>query len=471
MDTTTLTAAAARAALDAGEYTAVQLAEAHLAQIAERDGDLHSFLEVYDDVREQAAQADARIASGNSAPLTGIPIAVKDNLLVAGKRVSAASKILEQYVAPYDAFVIEKLKAQGAVLLGRTNMDEFAMGGSTENSAFGSTKNPHALDRVPGGSSGGSAAAVAAGFAPLALGSDTGGSIRQPAALCGCVGLKSTYGTVSRNGLIAMGSSLDQVGPFAKTIADARLLFEAISGHDPADSTSVPDGFYASATRQPQVVGVPRAFLTVGCDPDVLERFEASLEQLRARGITVQDIELPSLSYALAMYYIIMPAEASTNLARFDGIRYGHSVDADTIREVYEQTRGDGFGTEVKRRILTGTFVLSSGYVDAYYRRAQSLRDQLRADFARAFESVDAIALPTSPTPAFKLGEKSDPIAMYAADIFTVPVNLAGVPAISVPNGTVDREGDTLPVGFQLIATHGGEDTLFTLGELIEART
>jgi aspartyl-tRNA(Asn)/glutamyl-tRNA(Gln) amidotransferase subunit A len=469
IDLSTLTIAAARRSLDAKQYSAVQLAQAYLDAIHEKDGELHAYLEVFSDVQAQAERADLLIAEGRSQPLTGIPLAIKDNILIKGRRAGAASKILEGYIAPYSATVIEKLEAMGAVFLGRTNMDEFAMGGSTENSAYGPSMNPHDTSRVPGGSSGGSAVAVAAGLALAALGSDTGGSIRQPAALCGVIGMKPTYGAVSRFGLMAMGSSLDQIGTFTKTIEDTQILFDAIRGHDANDATSLPDTTHVPHHAKPKVIGVPRAFLAEGVDADVLARFEEGLARARALGYEVKDIELPSLAGTLAAYYIIMPAEASTNLARFDGIRYGYSAQKDTIQEVYDETRREGFGPEVRRRILTGAFVLSSGYVDAYYRRAMAIRATLRADLAKAFEHVDAIALPTSPVPAFKIGEKSDPVAMYAADIFTVPVNLAGVPAISIPCGEVDREGKMLPVGFQLIACHGAEGTLFTISSDIAA--
>lgn len=469
MDLLKLTIAEARRALDAKEYSALDLTNAYLANIAARDGEIHAYLEVWaDSAREEAKRADEMIARGESKPLTGIPIAFKDNILIEGRTASAGSKILENYRAAYDATVIKKLKAEGAVFLGRTNCDEFAMGSSTENSAYGVTKNPLDTTRVPGGSSGGSAAAVVANMALVTLGSDTGGSIRQPASLCGLVGVKPTYGTVSRFGLIAMGSSLDQIGSFGKTVADARAVFEAIRGYDENDSTSLQE-LPKSVTKKPRVIGVPRAFLASGIDADVLEQFEKTLIALKTEGYEVRDIELPTIPHSLAVYYVIMPAEASTNLARFDGIRYGFSVPADVIHEVYTKTRGKGFGPEVRRRILVGTFVLSSGYVDAYYRKARAVRAFIRADFEKAFESVDAIATPTTPTPAFKIGEKaSDPLAMYAADIFTVPVNLAGVPAISVPSGTVEREGKKLPVGFQLIGPHSAEETLFTIGEDVE---
>lgn len=463
----TLTIQEARKALDAKEYSARELTDRYLEAIRAKDGDVHAYLEVWEkEARREADEADKRIARGEISALTGIPLAVKDNILIEGRRASSASKILENYVASYDATVTRKLKAEGAVFLGRTNMDEFAMGGSTENSAFGVTRNPLEHSRVPGGSSGGSAAAVAGDLALGALGSDTGGSIREPASFCGIVGMKPAYGAVSRYGLMAMGSSLDQIGPLARTVGDARVLYEAIRGRDPKDSTS--RDMPASGGSGARVIGVPRALLKEGVDADVLARFDEMLAALTARGYEVRDIDLPNVPYSLAVYYIIMPAESSTNLARFDGIRYGYSAEAETIGEVYKKSRGAGFGPEVRRRILLGTFVLSSGYVDAYYRKAKAVRAFIRADFEKAFSDVSAVAVPTCPTPAFKLGEKSDPLAMYAADIFTVPVNLAGTPAISVPSGSVVRDGASLPVGFQLIAPHGGEETLFSIGGDVE---
>ena len=465
MNLSTLTIAEARRALDAKEYSALELTNAYLDAIGEKDGEIHAYLEVWaDSAREEAKAADKMIAAGKSQPLTGIPIAVKDNMLIEGRIVSAASKILENYRASYDATVISKLKAQGVVFLGRTNMDEFALGSSTENSAYGPTKNPHDTSRVPGGTSGGSAAAVAAGMALAALGSDTGGSIRQPAALCGVVGLKPTYGAVSRSGLIAAASSLDQIGTLAKNVNDAKILFDAIRGHDPMDSTSLPDDA-TPAKAERKTIGVPRNFLA-DLAPEMRAEFENTLQTLKDKGYTLVDVALPSLQYALAVYYIINPAEVSTNLARLDGIRYGLSVPADVIGEVYSKTRAAGFGAETRRRILVGTFVLSSGYADAYYRKARSVRELIRADFAKAFETVDAIVMPTTPSPAFKLGEKNnDPVSLYLEDIFTVPVNLAGVPAISVPGGTVERDGKKLPVGFQIIGEWGGEQTLFAIGK------
>lgn len=468
MDLSKLTIAEARRALDAKEYSALELTNAYLDAIQEKDGAIHAYLEVWvDSARAEAASADALIAEGKAKALTGIPLAIKDNMLIKGRRATAASKMLENYVASYDATVISKLKEQGVVFLGRTNMDEFALGSSTENSAYGPTKNPHDVSRVPGGTSGGSAAAVAAGMALAALGSDTGGSIRQPSALCGVVGLKPTYGNVSRYGLIAAASSLDQIGTIGKTVEDAQTVYDAIHGNDANDSTSLPDNSKQPKPLQKRI-GVPRAFLTQGVEPDMLAQFERTVRSLESAGYTVVDVALPAFEYSLAVYYIINPAEVSTNLARFDGIRYGLSVAADTIGEVYAKSRAAGFGPETRRRILVGTFVLSSGYADAYYRKARSARELIRAELARAFSTVDAIVIPTSPVAPWKIGEKADPVSLYAADIFTVPVNLAGVPAISVPSGVVEREGKKLPVGFQIIAPHEREDILFAIGGDVE---
>lgn len=468
MDLKTLTITEARRALDAREYSALDLTNAYLEQIAKKDGDIHAYLEVWEkEAREEARKAEERIARNESAPLTGIPLALKDLILVEGRIASAASKILENYRASYDATITKKLKAQNAVFLGRTNMDEFALGSSTENSAFGPTKNPHDYSRVPGGTSGGSTAAVAANMALGAFGSDTGGSLRQPAGFCGVVGLKPTYGAVSRFGLIPAASSLDQIGTIAKNIDDTKLLFDVIRGYDQNDSTSLPDTPALTAALRRRI-GVPRAFLKSGMEPDILIQFEGTLARLAKSGYSIVDIELPSLASALAVYYIINPAEVSTNLARLDGIRYGLSIPADEIGGTYAKTRAAGFGPETRRRILVGTFVLSAGYADAYYRKARSVRELIRSDFARVLEEVDAVALPVSPVAPWKFGDKSDPVAMYAADIFTVPVNLAGVPAISVPSGTVMREEKNLPVGFQLIAPHGGEETLFAIGRDVE---
>ena len=465
-DLTTLSIVEASKKLAAGEITSVDLVRAAQAKIEVKNKDLNIYLEVFADAEEQAKEADARRAKGENHPLLGIPLAVKDNILIEGRRASAASKILENYVATYDATAIQKLKAAGAVFLGRTNMDEFAMGGSTENSGFGPTKNPVDESRVPGGSSGGSAAAVAAHMALGALGSDTGGSIREPASFCGLVGLKPTYGSISRSGLMALGSSLDQIGPLTHTVEDAEILFNAMRGVDPLDSTSISKDTYPEKASTKKI-GIPRHLFKEGVDPDVLEAFNDSLKKLEAAGYELIDIELPSAPLALAMYYIIMPAEASSNLARFDGVRYGLAKKGDTLFDDYAITKGDGFGPEVRRRIMLGTYVLSAGYYDAYYGKALAARTELAKEFNEALKKVDAIATPTAPTPASKLGEKSDPLSMYLMDVFTVPANLTGNPALSVPMGTVVREGKDLPVGIQLTASHGDETSLFTIGKLL----
>ncbi len=472
IDTEKATIREVREKLDAKEFTAVELAQAYLDAIEKKDSEIHAFLEVYDDVLEQAKKADERIAKGETTPLLGIPLAIKDNILIEGRKVSSASKMLENYTATYDATVITKLKEQGAVFLGRTNMDEFAMGTSTENSAFGPTKNPVDTTRVPGGSSGGSAAAVRSGMTLAALGSDTGGSIRQPAALCGIVGIKPTYGSVSRHGLMAMGSSLDVIGPLARCVDDAEILYSAIRGCDAMDATTVPDTRKRLEKKKKYTVGVPRGFLEKGVEADVLEKFEEGLEALRKAGHDVVDIDLPSLKNSLATYYIIVPAEVSANLARFDGVRYGLHVDGKDRIDDYRQTRGAGFGKEVRRRILIGTYVLSSGYYDAFYNKAMQARAMIRRDVAEAYKQVDAIATPTTTSPAFKIGEKvNDPLALYLEDIFTVSANIIGTPAISVPFGTATRDGKELPLGFQLMAPELGEATLFALGNVLTSST
>lgn len=451
------------------ETTPEEVCESLLKYIQEKDTDIHAFLEIYGDaVKKEAKEATERYLSGEEdlPPLLGVPYALKNNILYEGRYATAGSKMLEQYTATYDATVVSRLKEAGAICIGATNMDEFAMGSSTENSAFGSTKNPHDTTRVPGGSSGGSAAAVAAEFVPFALGTDTGGSIRQPASYCGVVGLKPTYGAVSRYGLVAMGSSLDQAGPLTHTVEDASTIFETIRGQDSYDATSLPEGAYHQVdTKEVYTVGVPYHLLETGVDADVKEGFESHIEKLKKQGHKVVDMSLPLFEKGLAAYYIVMPAEVSSNLARYDGIRYGLSVPGDTLLEGYQKTRAEGFGPEVKRRILLGTYVLSSGYYDAYYGKAEALRDKMRDELTDKFKEVDIIVTPTAPTPAFALGEKNDPLSMYAQDIFTVPVNLTGVPALSIPGGEVERDGKTLPYGIQYIATHGGESHLFTLGK------
>lgn len=458
-----------RAEFIAGTRTPTQLLEELFVVIDEKDIAVHAFLDVYkDEARAEAARATARFAvEGNAAPvLLGIPVALKNNILVSGKRATASSKMLENYIATYDATVVARLKEAGAIIIGSTNMDEFAMGGSTENSAFGPTKNPHDLRRVPGGSSGGSAAAVAMGAVPVALGTDTGGSVRQPASYCGVVGFKPTYGAVSRFGLIAMGSSLDQAGPLTNTVADAELVHTVISGLDAHDATTIVEDTYpAVPVKDTYTFGVPRAFLQSGVDAEVLELFDKHIASLVAAGHKVVDIELPLFEAGLAAYYIVMPAEVSSNLARFDGIRYGLSVDGPDLLAVYENSRAAGFGAEVKRRILLGTYVLSTGYYDAYYGKAELVRVKMREELTAVFSTVDCILTPTAPTPAFTLGSQSDPLAMYSQDIFTVPVNLTGVPALSVPMGTVEADGVALPVGVQYISPHGGDARLFDIGK------
>lgn len=453
--------------LAVGEITSLDLVRACKENIDAKDSSLHAYLEVFADIEEQAKAADERRKKGETHPLLGIPLAMKDNILIEGRKASAASKILENYVATYDSTVTKKLKEAGAIFLGRTNMDEFAHGSSTENSAFGPTKNPFDTTRVPGGSSGGSAAAVAAHMALGALGTDTGGSVREPASFCGLVGLKPTYGAVSRSGLIAMGSSLDQAGPLTVSVADNELLFNVIRGKDVLDSTTIDEHTFhiKSASRR---IGVPRHLLQEGVDKDVLSAFSLSLENLRAKGYEIIDIELPSAGLALAIYYVIMPAEVSANLARFDGVRYGLSLKGDSLFDDYAMTRGAGFGPEARRRIMLGTYVLSSGYYDAYYGKATLARAQLAAEVAAALLHVDAIATPSTPTPASRIGEKtSDPLAMYLLDIFTVTANLTGNPAISLPMGTVEREGKNLPTGIQFTAAHGDEAGLFTIGKTL----
>jgi len=465
IDLKNLTIKKAHDDLVSDKYSAVDLAQAYLRVIKEKNDDINAYLEVFDDVIEQAEKADEKIKKGGANMLTGIPIAIKDNILIKGRKAGSASKILEGYTAVYDATVIQKLKDESAVFLGRANMDEFAMGGSTENSAYSVTKNPNDESCVSGGSSGGSAAVVSMDGALCSLGSDTGGSVRQPASFCGVVGFKPTYGNVSRYGLMAMGSSLDQIGPIGKTVEDTEILFNAIKGHDPKDSTSVKD-IIPPLLNEKMTIGVPEDFVEVdGVDKDVLENFKSILDKLEKDGHRIKNVKLPNLKYSLASYYIVMPAEASTNLARFDGVRYGLHKDGDDLLEDYTKTRGEGFGKEVRRRIILGAHVLSSGYYDAYYNKAMAVRELIKKDFEEAFKEVDVIVTPTSPTPAFKIGEKSeDPLQMYLADIFTVPANLAGLPAISIPSGFAEQ----LPLGFQITAPHFGENRLFKLGKDVE---
>lgn len=421
-------------------------------EIRNKDKDIHAFLEVFDNPQ-----------SYSEGPLSGKRIAIKDNILFEGHKASAGSKILENYTATYDATVIKKLKEAGAIIVGRTNCDEFAMGSSTENSAYGVTKNPHDLERVAGGSSGGSAAAVAGGMVDMALGSDTGGSIRQPAALCGVVGFKPTYGRVSRYGLMAMSSSLDQIGPFTKTVSDAELLYKVIAGTDPLDSTTISDETYPEKKKFNKTIGIPKKFVeSEGVSAEVKQNFSEAVKKFESLGYTIKEIDLSYIKYALAVYYIVMPAEVSSNLARFDGVKYGlHKEGANGIEDYFE-TRGLGFGPEVRRRVILGTYILSTGYYDAYYGRALEARRLITEELRKLFEDVDLMLTPTTPGPAWKVGEKSkNPLEMYLEDIFTVHANISGCPAISLPSGFAGE----LPLGIELTADLGREDNLFTAGK------
>jgi aspartyl-tRNA(Asn)/glutamyl-tRNA(Gln) amidotransferase subunit A len=455
-----------------GKTSAVEVLEQHLARITEREGEINAFnLVTTEQARATAQQVDADIKAGKPVgALAGVPVALKDNMCTRGIETTCSSKILEGWKPPYDATVVTRLQQAGAVMVGKTNLDEFAMGSSTENSAFGPTKNPLDTSRVPGGSSGGSAAAVAAGFAAASLGSDTGGSIRQPASLCGLVGVKPTYGLVSRQGIVAFASSLDQVGPFTHTVADAALMMEVIGGHDPLDSTSLPQPMPSLTSVLGQGVKGMRigrlADMPDGCEPEVLARMDAAYVALQAAGATIVDISLPSLSYCLTAYYLVAPAEASSNLARYDGVRYGMRVETGDLHSMYGATRAAGFGAEVKRRIMLGTYALSAGYFDAYYGKALKVRRLIANDFAAAYEKCDVILAPTSPTVAFPLGDKtSDPLTMYLCDIFTIPTNLAGHAAMSVPFGT---GAHNMPVGVQVLAPALGEQTMFRVAAELE---
>ncbi len=473
------TASAIREDVASGRVSAVEVCRAFLDRTTAVNAALNAFnLVTSERALAQAAEIDRRRAAGQTlGVLAGVPVAIKDNLCVRGMTTTASSRILEHFVPPYDATVVARLAAADAVVIGKTNCDEFAMGSSNENSAFGPVRNPWAQDRTPGGSSGGSAAAVAARCAPLALGSDTGGSIRQPAGFCGVVGLKPTYGRVSRYGLLAFASSLDQIGPFTHTVRDAALALSAIAGADPSDATAsreaVPD-FAASLTGDIKGlrIGVPRAFVADGVDAGVRAAFDAAIGTLRGSGAQLVDIELPHARYAIPVYYLVATAEASSNLARYDGVRYGYRSARDkdqNLKQMYSRTRDEGFGAEVKRRIMLGTYVLSAGYYDAYYLKAQQVRTLVRQDYQQAFEKVDVIAMPTSPIPPFRLGERTgDPLQMYLADVFTVSANLAGLPAISVPCGF--SEGH-LPVGLQLTGRMFDEATLLRAADAYERET
>ncbi len=469
IDLKNLTIEKAHEALSRGDFTCRGLAEAYLKVISEKNKEINAYLEIYSDIFTQADEAQKKFTDGTATILTGIPFAIKDNILVEGRTASAASKILENYKASYDATVIKDLKKAGAVLLGRTNMDEFAMGSSTQTSAFGVTRNPIDLERVPGGSSGGSAAALAGDMALAALGTETCGSVREPAAFCGLVGLKPTYGAVSRQGIIAMGNSLDQVSPFGKSVRDTEIIFTTLSRYDTEDSTSVREELrdkLRTRNKKDKRIGVPWHLFKEGVATEVSDNFKESIEKLKKIGYEIVDIELPFSKYSLAAYYIIMPAEVSTNLSRFDGIRYGLSEKGENLKEVYMKSRGKGFGKEVRRRILLGTYVLSHGYYDAYYNKAIKVREEIKEEILKAFEKVDYILTPTTPTTAFKIGEKmDDPVAMYLNDIFSAPANLAGVPSLALPSGF---STNGLPFSIQFMAPHFCEDALFEVGKKFE---
>ncbi|HEY3780440.1 MAG TPA: Asp-tRNA(Asn)/Glu-tRNA(Gln) amidotransferase subunit GatA [Fimbriimonadaceae bacterium] len=472
---THLSAAKLAAKIREKEVSTVEVAEAYLKAIADNDSKYKCYLTVDEEsVLDQARAAEHKINSGEAGPLTGVPIAVKDNMSTRGLRTTAASKILDNYVPPYDASVILRLKAEGCVILGKTNLDEFAMGTSTEFSAYHPTNNPWDVTRSPGGSSGGSAAAVAAGLAPVALGSDTGGSIRQPAALCGVVGFKPTYGRVSRYGLIAFGSSLDQIGPLATTVEDAALLSQVISGHDPADSTSlemapIRVGHVRDGSIKGAKIALPKELFAETNDPGVMAAIHASIEKLKKEGAEFTEISLPSIEFGVTTYYIIAPAEASSNLARFDGVRYGVRTTGTGHIDVVERTRSEGFGHEVKARIMIGTYALSAGYYDAYYLKAQQVRALMQQEFNKAFQQYDFILSPTSPIPAFKLGElKQDPMALKLLDFCTIPANLGGMPAISLNCGFCEVDGTKLPVGLQLIGAPLQDEKLLQAAYVVE---
>jgi len=454
------------------EFSCIELIRAYLDKIKKENKELNDFLGLTEDLAEkQAKKVDDKISRREKiGPLEGIPIAVKDNILVKDYEVTAGSKILKNYIAPYDATVVRKLKEAGAIIIGKTNLDEFAMGSSTENSAFGVVRNPVDTTRVPGGSSGGSAVAVAANHCLGALGSDTGGSIRQPAAFCGIIGFKPSYGVVSRYGLIAMASSLDQIGPLARNVEDTRLIFDAIKGKDSFDSTTIEAKDFKNSTHHLRV-GIPKEFFSEGIDRELREKVEKEINKFSEVGFEIKEISLPYSEYALAAYYIVMPAEVSANLARYDGVKYGFSHPAGdhpkggaSLLDLYLKTRAEGFGNETRRRIMLGTYVLSAGYRDAYYHKAQKVRALIKQDFERVFKEIDFILTPTTPTPAFKIGEKTDPLSMYLSDIYTVPVNLAGLPAISVPCGKADR----LPVGLQIIGPQFKDDLVLEIAQIYE---
>ncbi len=466
MDIKTLTIKQAGLDLRAKKYSAMDLCAQCVKNIEEKNSELNAVLEIFLDWEIQARDADEKISKGDTNPMCGIPVIIKDNILFIDHHASAGSKILEPYLATYSASVIKKLRESGAIILGRANMDEFAMGSSTENSAYGVVKNPYDLDRVAGGSSGGSASAVASGMCLGALGTDTGGSIRQPASFCGVVGFKSSYGFTSRYGAVAMGNSLDQIGPIGKTVLDTQIIQDCIKGYDEMDAMSVKEELKPKE-KEIKVLGVPWSEIRKeGIDPEVLENFEKSVKRLESAGYKIIDISMPKMSYSLAVYYILMPAEVSTNLARFDGVRYGLREDGENLYDVYANTKAKGFGPETRRRIILGTYVLSHGYFDAYYRKALLVKDAIKEEFTQAFKEVDGILSPATPTPAFKIGEKTkDPVSMYLSDIFTVPANIAGLPAISIPNG-FNKDG--LPLDIHLVSDFGQDDAVLGFGKAFE---
>ncbi|MCX5835977.1 MAG: Asp-tRNA(Asn)/Glu-tRNA(Gln) amidotransferase subunit GatA [Deltaproteobacteria bacterium] len=473
MDLNRLTIHELQEKIRAGEATATDIVRDVFTRIDAVELDVHAYISLMkDDAFDEASRADADIRAGNLRPLTGIPVALKDILCTKGFLTTCGSHILHNYVPPYNATVVEKLKAAGAVFVGKTNMDEFAMGSSTETSYYGITRNPWDLERIPGGSSGGSAAAVAADECIASIGSDTGGSIRQPAALCGVVGMKPTYGRVSRFGLIAFASSLDQIGPFTKDVKDCAIMMNVIAGHDPRESTSVPMDVpdyceYLSRGIEGWTVGIPKEYFIEGIDPEIMASMKKAIGIIEGLGAKCIEMSLPHTEYCLAVYYIIAPAEASSNLARYDGVKYGfRSRDGRELLEMYKKTRSAGFGAEVKRRIMIGTYALSSGYYDAYYKKASQVRALIKRDFEEAFKHCDAIMTPTTPTPAFKIGEKTDdPLQMYLSDIFTISTNLAGIPGISVPCGFT---GDGLPMGVQFLTGHFEEGKLIQMASAYE---
>lgn len=459
----------AHEALKRGDFTVSVLVEEYLKNIKLKNEEINAYLEVFNDIEIQVKNAEEKFQNGTATLLTGIPVGIKDNILFKGHIASASSKILENYTASYDSTVVSYLKEQGAVILGRTNMDEFAMGSSTETSAFGVTRNPIDTTRVPGGSSGGSAAALASDMALFTLGTETCGSVREPSAFCGLVGLKPTYGAVSRHGIIAMGNSLDQVSPFGKNVADVEIVFNTLSKYDKNDNTSILDEDRKSDIKNNNLkkIGVPYDLFKTGVDPLIMENFNNMVEKMKGEGYEIVDIKLPYSKYSLAAYYIIMPAEVSTNLSRFDGVRYGTRVEGENIWESFKKSRHHGFGAEARRRIILGTYVLSHGYYDAYYNKAWKVRRAMEAEINEAFKSVAFIMTPTVPVLPFKLGEKlSDPVSMYLCDIFSAPANLVGIPAIAVPSGLTS---DGLPMSVQFMAPHFCEDNLFLVGKKVEA--